>query len=160
MKVAVKIGMIILAVSTGAVANDKEVSITSKAGFYDAAIIPDKIKNECTNLGANFSKSTKKYLEKAGWQVSLGENVETQTAGTSVKLEIMNAMSSGNAYIGHHKSVAISATLYRNGKEVDAYTATRDSGGGFFGGFKGSCAVLYRCVNTLGSDVTKWLGKK
>ncbi len=160
MKRVSKLGLVVLAVGASSIAYGKDIAVTSKAEFHDAAIIPDKIKSECTELGSNFSQSTKKYLEESGWQVSLGENVESKASGSSIKLEIMNAMSSGNAFIGHHKSVAISAALYRDGKLVDTYTTTRDSAGGFGGGFKGSCTVLYRCVNTLGSDVAKWANTK
>ncbi|WP_255991454.1 hypothetical protein [Chitinolyticbacter albus] len=160
MKIVNKLAPIVLAINVSAIASGNDVSVTSKADFRDAVIIPDKIKLECVDLGSNFSQSTKKFLENSGWQVTLSDKVETQTSGTSVKLEILNAMSSGNALIGHHKSVAIAATLYRDGNVVDTYTGTRDSRGGFMGGLKGSCEVLYHCVNTLGKDVTKWLNTK
>ena len=44
-----------------------------------------------------------------------------------------------------------------NDKEVADTIKTRNAAGGFLGGFKGSCAVLEHTVNTLGSDVVKWL---
>jgi hypothetical protein len=72
-------------------------------------------------------------------------------------LRIENALSSGNAFIGHRKQVTTSAKLYANGKEIARSTHTRDSMGGFTGGFKGSCAVLERCANTLANDITTWL---
>jgi len=47
--------------------------------------------------------------------------------------------------------------LYKNGKRQAGFTASRVSGGGAFGGFKGSCSVLGRTVKILGSDVSLWL---
>ena len=31
------------------------------------------------------------------------------------------------------------------------------AGGGAFGGYKGTCSILGRCIKTLGSDIAKWL---
>jgi hypothetical protein len=47
--------------------------------------------------------------------------------------------------------------LTKNGKKLGDFKARRYSGGGMFGGYKGTCAILGRCVRTLGSDVAKWL---
>lgn len=160
MKFVNLVGVFSLVTGSVVCAGEKDVSVNSNVGFHDKAIIAEKIKSECTNLGVNLSKSTKKYLEGLGWEVSLSEDLESVKEGKTIKLEIMNAVSSGNAFTGHHKSVSISATLYNDGKEMDSYSGTRDSGGGFMGGFKGSCAVLYRCVNTLGNDVAKWADNK
>lgn len=155
-----KFSVLVFALAASASAIGKDISVTSKAGFHDAVVIPEKIKSECTDLGLNFSQSTKKYLEETGWQASLAENVEAMASGASVKLEINNAMSAGNAFIGHQKSVAITAYLYRDGQLVDTYRGTRNSSGGFGAGFKSSCDVLYRTVNTLGNDVAKWVNTK
>ena len=70
------------------------------------------------------------------------------------------ALSGGNAFVGHHKSVSILATLYKDGHAIDSYTTTRSSQGGLLAGFKGSCSVLYRCVDTLGSDISRWVNSK
>ena len=68
--------------------------------------------------------------------------------------------SAGNAFIGHRKSASVKAELYQDGKLIDSADYTRNSSGGFLGGFKGSCSVLEHTVNTLGNDVAKWLKKK
>lgn len=160
MKMTFTFALLTLALSSSAFAGDKNVSLTANADYQNKAIIPSKITTECTDLGTQFAQSTKKYLEASGWNVSMsGDNMPTKE-GDMLKLEILNAMSSGNAFIGHHKSVAVSATLYRNGTVVDTFTSSRDSSGGFMGGFKGSCSVLNRCVNTLGNDIAKWMAKK
>ena len=33
----------------------------------------------------------------------------------------------------------------------------RGGGGGAFGGYKGTCAILGRCVQAIGKDVGGWL---
>ena len=80
--------------------------------------------------------------------------------GLSLSLAITNEVTAGNAFMGHSKSVSIEATLHRDGEVVDTYVGTRDSGGGFGAGFKSSCTVLKRCVNTLGKDGAGWLRRR
>lgn len=141
-------------------ANDKIITLSNSATYYDQKIIPSNIVSECSTLGSQLSQYTKESLEKDGWSVNLSGSPQDLSEGTQLKLMISNALSSGNAFIGHQKMVSIIAELYKDGKLVDTYTATRDSRGGFAGGFKNSCSVLERCVNTLGKDVSKWLKSK
>lgn len=154
------LGSLALMGSFGTYASDKSITVSTEASYYDEKIIPSNIKSECSGLGSQFSEATKTNLESDGWNVSLGNEVGASATGTTIKLQIANALSAGNAFLGHRKSVSVIAELYKDGKLVDTYSGTRDSGGGFGAGFKGSCAVLQRCVTTLGSDVSKWLKKK
>ena len=32
-----------------------------------------------------------------------------------------------------------------------------EAGGGAFGGFKGTCSILGRCIKAIGADIAKWL---
>ena len=137
-----------------------DITINQTVKFHDEKIIASKIKTECVNLGPKLVASTEAAVQKNGWSVIKKDDVDSSTTGVSLKLTIANAHSSGNAFIGHHKSVSIIAELFKDGKLVDTYTGDRNSSGGFGGGFKGSCAVLERCVNTLGKDVSEWLAKQ
>jgi hypothetical protein len=137
-----------------------DITINQTVHYYDEKVIPSNIRTECTNLGNKLVESTNAAVQKSGWSVIKQADVNTNTAGVSLKLSIVNAHSGGNAFTGHQKSVTINAELFKEGKLVDSYTGTRNSSGGFGAGFKGSCAVLERCANTLGSDVSKWLATK
>ncbi len=121
--------------------------------------IPENVAKECQQLGKQFSNSIVKYAPKHGISVEKSGSA-LPTKGKSVELEIVDVYSSGNAFIGHRKSATVSAKLMMDGKEVSRTTKTRNSGGGFLGGFKSSCAVLAHTVNTLGSDVGKWLSQQ
>jgi hypothetical protein len=149
-----------LAVCSGADAADRKISISADAKFRDEKIIAPKILSECSALGAQFSAAAAQGLQSSGWEVEQVADVTEQTKGKALKLEITHALSAGNAFMGHHKSVAVAAGLYVDGVLVDTFAGTRESAGGITGGFKGSCAVLQRCVNTLGSDLAKWLNAK
>lgn len=160
-----KLGMVIASAalilsSANALANNKNIGINAAAGYYDEKIIPANIKAECHQLGAQFSASVAKNLQAKGWNVITRRGEAARTKGKNLRLQINTAQSSGNAFVGHRKSVTVEAEFYQDGRLIDTFNATRNSGGGIGGGFKGSCAVLKRCVNTLGKDLSKWMGKK
>ena len=115
------------------------------------------ILNECTELSTSLTNFTETFAAKNGLEVQKLESVTKDTPGTAVVIEITQVHSGGNAFIGHSKSVTLYAELYQDGKRIDSKTFSRDSGGGFGAGFKGSCSVLARCMKTLGSDLAKWM---
>lgn len=153
-------GLTACAMACNVHAADKVIALNEVAGYVDASVIQSNVLNECKELGFEFSNSTKTYLEQSGWTVRTTSDLEAAPEGTKLKLVIRSAYSAGNAFLGHRKSVSIKAELFKDGKRVDEYVGTRDSAGGFAAGFKGSCDVLQRCVNTLGNDVSKWLSKR
>lgn len=151
--------MVVNALMVGvSLAKDKTIVISDVASYYNEMIIAPNIRNQCTNLLGQFSDSTEVYLKKKKWNVERSNNISD--SGYYLELKVTNAHSSGNAWTGHNKSVSILANLYQDGELLDTYEGVRNSGGGFGAGFKGSCQVLGRCVNTLGKDVSKWLRKK
>lgn len=153
----INLGVLCLAASMNAFSEGQVINVSSEAKYYDEKVIATNIINECDQLGEKFSSFVSTYVEKKGWDVSLVGDDKVLASERGLKLQITNAHSGGNAFIGHRKSVSIVAELYENGELIDSYNATRQSGGGFGGGFKGSCSVLGRCVKTLGKDVAKWL---
>ena len=77
--------------------------------------------------------------------------------GRALQLEIVDAVSMGNAWTGHQKYTKVSGTLYENGRRVAGFKARRNSMGGMWGGYKGSCSVLGRTVEAIGEDIGEWL---
>jgi hypothetical protein len=53
--------------------------------------------------------------------------------------------------------MTVEGVLRDNGREIGSFTAIRYSGGGVFGGYKGTCAIVGRCAKTLGKDIANWL---
>jgi len=154
------IGLVGVLSCAAGVADERRVAVSSSAAYYDENVIASNILSECSDLGSSFSVSTEQFLQQNGWRVTPLDGEPSAGAGKQLKLRIINALSAGNAFLGHRKSVSVIAELYDDGQLVDSYRETRNSSGGFSGPFKGSCAVLYRCTNTLGSDVAKWMADK
>jgi hypothetical protein len=53
--------------------------------------------------------------------------------------------------------VTVEGELVENGEVIGSFTASRYSSGGAFGGFKGTCAILGRCIQSIGKDIAAWL---
>jgi len=134
----------------------KKVTIAELIPYQKGAPIAKNILAECT-LNEQLSKYIQSYSAQQNVAINRVAGTTAKNRGNVLLVEINDAVSSGNAFIGHRKYVKISGTLYNNSRKVASFTGTRFSGGGFWGGFKGSCAVLERTVNTLGKDVAQWL---
>lgn len=133
------------------------VVLLTAVPYQDEDGIANKVLEECTELGMQLSESTAKYLTDKGMSALRQPSVDLKSAKQALNIKITSAVSAGNAFIGHRKSVSVRAELYKDGVLVAKTGKTRDSAGGAFGGFKSSCGVLERTVNTLGNDIAKWL---
>lgn len=124
--------------------------------YADPERVAANIRAEC-NLPKSLTDSLLKNLATLGVDATMAATEAAPQQGVHVLVRIEDAHSSGNAFIGHRKDAAASATLLRNGKEVSSKRFSRDSMGGFGAGYKGSCAVLHRCTNALGKDIAAWM---
>lgn len=136
------------------------ILINSNSGFAENASVAENVRNECTAVGAVLTNAVVKYGAEQGISVSAAGDVSPQSPGQVIKVSILGMFSAGNAFVGHRKSATVKAELYQDGQLIDSKEFTRNSAGGFMGGFKGSCDVLEHTVNTLGNDVAKWLNKR
>lgn len=132
------------------------IKINSRIPYKSGSAVALNIKNEC-KLDTQLSEFIRDYSVGEGIGIIRTLKLNKSTKGKVLLVEITEAVSSGNAFIGHRKFTSIKGDLYDNGKRKSGFTAARLSGGGAWAGFKGSCSVLGRTVKTLGSDVSRWL---
>lgn len=135
----------------------QSISTERLVPYAKDAEISSKIRSECVKLQEQLATFIQEYAREAGQQVALVDSVSTRAKGRVLKVEIVEAVSMGNAFIGHQKYTRIAGTLYKDGKKLASFKGRRNSMGGFFGGYKGSCSVLGRTVKALGQDVGVWL---
>ncbi|WP_242163852.1 hypothetical protein [Lysobacter sp. M15] len=115
--------------------------------------ISDNIKTEC-KINEQLADFVKQY---AGEDVEFSDGPVDTAKGRALQLEILDAVSMGNAWMGHQKYAKVKGTLYEDGKKVASFKGRRNSMGGAFAGYKGSCSVLGRTVEALGEDIGAWL---
>lgn len=132
------------------------VVIPAEAKYSNKDAIDSAIVAECALPQRQIELLTQ-ALQKAGIEYTLENEPKPKSGANVLHLEIAQAVSGGNAFVGHHKFVTVTGKLYQNGKDAGSFTASRRSGGGFGAGFKGSCAVLGRCAQAIGQDIARWL---
>lgn len=119
--------------------------------------IAHNITSECTELGIKLSDFLVKFAKKKGIEVTQVAELNPADPGRNLVIEITDAVSRGNAFIGHQKYMEARAELFVDGESQGEQFYHRDSMGGFGAGYKSSCAVLGRTSKALGKDFSVWL---
>ncbi|MGM0594958.1 MAG: hypothetical protein ACQETD_10515 [Pseudomonadota bacterium] len=135
---------------------DGVIHVQQLTPYAEGRSVDAAVKSEC-EINRQLPEFIHSYAAENGIAVSLKPKVSADDEGHNLVVEIVRAHSDGNAFIGHRKYAEIKAVLYKDGEEIADLTAGRRSGGGLFGGYKGSCSVMGRTVKALGQDVALWL---
>ena len=133
------------------------------APVYVAKLIPfaqnvnvtQAVRAEC-NLNGTLSDFVQSASRNYGTNV-VGVDTVAGKKGRVLTMKITNVMGAGGGAWSGAKSVSVEGELSENGKVIGSFRGSRYSGGGVFGGFKGTCSILGRCVKALGSDIAGWL---
>ena len=133
------------------------ITMAKPVPFADEAMIAGKIKKEC-DIQNQLAAYTEEYArEDQGLSITFVDSVQKDSPGMVLDVQIKDAVSAGNPFLGHRKSTLVAGTLYRDGEIIGKFVGRRNSMGGAFAGYKGSCSVLGRTVKVLGQDIAKWL---
>ncbi len=132
------------------------IQVARSIPYAEEAEIAGKIMREC-KLQTQLPEYIKIFGAKHGHSIELVDALDEASEGKVLVVEIRDAVSEGNAFLGHHKSTSARGKLLENGVEVANFKVRRNSMGGAFAGYKGSCSVLGRTVKIMGEDIAKWL---
>ena len=147
--------MAMLVVAQAAFAADN-VTLKKPVTFNEDADIAKAVRDEC-KLEDELPDAIAAAAKDDGLTVDISADAATTGPGRVLELEIYEAVSDGNAFMGHHKSMGVKGKLYQGGEVIGSFKDRRISMGGAFGQFKGNCSVLTRITNELGKDVGTWL---
>ena len=132
----------------------KTIYIRPEIIYTSNSRVSTAIKQECTIPQA----LSENIVQKA---IAQGINIEVKrdikSTDIELKMEIIDAVSSGNAAIGHSKFIIVYGSLVKGGTKYSSFKAARHSGGGFWGAYRSSCSVLGRITKALGQDTAGWL---
>jgi hypothetical protein len=142
-------------IAAAGAAHSAAYQVPENIGYKDVTIIQSNVVEECKELGRQLSASLTAELTKTGVEVQRVAALDA-AAGPVIDIKISNLVSAGNAFIGHRKSASVWVELRQGGEVLGSKGFTRDTMGGAFAGFKGSCTVLERAVLVLGKDVAQW----
>jgi len=144
------------AIVSGPVLAGGSVVIPSEAPYANEQAVDAAVRTECA-LPKRTIDLLSSAMNAAGIEPRIVAQATPKSGDKVLLLNIDSVTQRGNAMMGRIKVVTVSGKLYENGKPVASFVATRGSGGGAFGGWKGSCAIMGRCVEAIGRDVAHWL---
>jgi len=147
--------MAMLVAAQAAVAGGS-VTLKKPVTFNEDADIAKSVLTEC-KLEEQLPEAIVSSAKDNGLVVDVSSEATTAGPGRVLELEIYEAVADGNAFMGHHKSMAVKGKLYEGGEVVGSFKDRRISMGGAFGQFKGNCSVLERITKEIGNDVGTWL---
>ena len=121
-----------------------------------SAPITESVRRDCDVEG----KVGEHVFEKVSAKVPNAEKLpDPRKAGSArlLKVTIVNVTGVGGGGWSGSKSITIRVDLEQNSKVHASKMLTRQSGGGAFGGLKGTCSIMERIAVALGSDVASWM---
>jgi len=130
-------------------------SVSGSLPFADGSGASDEVESECKleSKLPNFIKSA----AKRDVTVTVTNEPLDDVEGKVLFIEFTHVLGTGGGAWSGPKAVTVHGELREAGEVIGSFTSTRYSTGGAFGGFKGTCSILGRCVKAMGSDIAKWL---
>ena len=134
--------------------NGKTIYIKHFIEYAPNSRVASNIKKECT-LPKALVNSIVKDSQNQGINIKFKNHIKRNEL--KLNIQIQEAVSRGNAFVGHNKFVVISGFISKGKTKYYSFDAARLSGGGYFGAYRSSCSVLGRIAKALGKDVSIWL---
>lgn len=130
-------------------------TVPAEVMFSDGVAVSDAVENECT-----LQTRLPAFIEdgaRRGVDIVISDQPLDNVAGKVLRLEYTHILGTGGGAWSGPKSVTVAGELWEDGELIGSFVASRYSTGGAFGGFKGTCSILGRCIKTLGVDIARWL---
>ncbi len=134
------------------------LTLQKTAPFDQKLVIPAAIRSEC-QLETKMIDFIESFAGPDFEKISLVETASEVTPGKALAVTITDVSGEGGGAWSGPKHMTIEGTLWQDGHIAGTFRATRISGGGAWGAYKGTCSLLGRCAKTLGRDVADWLKK-
>ncbi len=127
------------------------VKVLRVTPISEDARVPQKVRSEC-----GLQDKVPAYLSNFARNVELVDS-KLGTQGRILELFIGDVHAPGGGAFSGPKWMTVTGVLREDGREVGSFTAKRFSGGGAFGAYKGTCAIVRRCAKAIGKDIAGWL---
>jgi len=132
-------------------AGNESVKVLRAVPFAKEARVPEKVRSEC-----HLDTRVPAYLGEYAPDIELVDG-KLGKSGRVLELRIADVHGPGGGAFSGPKWMAVTGVLRENGREIGSFSAKRYSGGGVFGSYKGTCAILARCAKAIGKDIAGWL---
>ena len=149
------IAAILISWSLDCTAEDAVFNVVSPVPFAEDSGASSNVKEECT-LETRLPQFIAEAAER-GVKVVVGPAPEEGASGKFLYLEFTHILGAGGGAWSGPKSVTARGELIENGEVIGSFISSRYSTGGAFGGYKGTCSILGRCIKAMGEDIAAWL---
>jgi hypothetical protein len=124
---------------------------------YDAdAVVRQAIRDEC-GVQTNLPDFVASFAQPNFSDIQFSDKLTSSSPGRALFITVTNITETGNSFTGKQKSMTIKGELREKGKVIGSFRGSRNTMGGFMGGYKGHCAFVGRCAKALAKDVAAWL---
>jgi hypothetical protein len=125
--------------------------------YIKESFVKNAVKKDC-DLGENLAQAIKENSASQYTRI-LSDSTDTLSEAQilTIEIEYING-DRGRAKWGNRGgNVGVKGILTKEGKVLGSFKALRETTGGYFATFKGTCTILNSCVEILGSDIASWL---
>ncbi len=129
--------------------------VSDQIPFAQNAEVRQAVRDDC-RLPDKLSQFIRQYVADYSSQI-ISDPTKAPKGAQILIAEIYSVTGGGGGTWSGGKSVSVQGRLEQDGKIIGTFKGRRFSGGGVFGGYKGTCAIMGRCVKTLGRDIAEWL---
>src|SRR5947209_563451 len=105
-----RMGVLLLSMLCGAVHATEPVKVPQSVPFAEDAEIAGNIKNEC-HINQQLGEFIVEYAKKKNIATQPVAVTDKTMSGRVLVVEIRDATSEGNAFLGHHKSTSVRGAL-------------------------------------------------
>jgi hypothetical protein len=148
-------GIAALCMAHASIAQEK-IAVLVPAMLDPSAPIVDSVKRECnveSMIGNEvFQRVSEKYPGTAQFQ-----NPGQAGDGYVLKVTITSVIGAGGGAWSGRKAISIRADVLQNSNVAATKNLSRESGGGWLGGYQGTCSIMDRIAVALGKDVAAWM---
>ncbi len=127
------------------------VKVLQTIGFSEGSDVRPKIKDEC-----QLQTKVPKFLKEYSSDVELVAS-DPGSTGRVLSMRVTQVHAPGGGMFSGPKWMTVTGELHEDGQMLGSFTARRGSGGGAFGGYKGTCSIIGRCAKAIGKDIAAWL---
>ncbi len=131
------------------------LSIVRRAPLIEPSAMPEDVRDECNPEEGLINYIAKEAADE-GFGVALVDSAEG-IAGVVLEVQLVGILATGGGAWSGPKQVRCQGWLTQDGVKIADFRGQRTSGGGMYGGFKGTCSILDTCIEELGEDIAEWL---
>lgn len=132
------------------------IAVQKTIAFSNESDVRDAVKSEC-KLQTKTPKFVKQFGRRNGLNIQLVDDLDQSSIAKKLHIEITRVYAPAGGGFSGPKWMQAEATLIENGRAVASAQSRRNTTGGYFAAYKGTCDIIGRCSEAIGEDFALWL---